>query len=187
MTKQVLSGIKRPTYTNNTTQNVRIIINYMESLSRYRVDSTRVSGIPNGTIVDSDDPRLGGRNLTSIYEITLNWAGVSVSNSNREPRSTFDSQPFGPFAIGKSLATYIIKSSSGGGGTTFIGGATDGTGAPLQEIAVGGGVALAVVSNNAYSSGGMTVLLPTEILLAPGQTFSAVCGKHNIIAIPENG
>ena len=31
------------------------------------------------------------------------------------------------------------------------------------------------------------VALPTEIILAPGQTFSAVCGAHNIVVIPENG
>jgi hypothetical protein len=29
--------------------------------------------------------------------------------------------------------------------------------------------------------------LPTEIMLANGQTFSASCGAYNIVVIPENG
>jgi len=144
MASQVLSGDSNPSYTNNTGQNVRVIINYMTS--RQTGSSTT-----NGT-------------LTTTQSIILNWAGLSASASNsatvvtnfsiRAP-SYFESGRPGPIIIGKSLATF----------------ATSGAG---------------VVSNGAISPE-PAVALPLEILLAPGQTFSAVCGIYNIVVIPENG
>jgi len=41
-------------------------------------------------------------------------------------------------------------------------------------------------SFNAYTNSGAGAT-PTEIMLAPGQTFSAVCGPYNIVVIPEAG
>jgi hypothetical protein len=32
-----------------------------------------------------------------------------------------------------------------------------------------------------------SVALPTELMLAAGQTFSATCGAYNIVVIPEAG
>jgi len=31
------------------------------------------------------------------------------------------------------------------------------------------------------------IALPTEIMLAPNQSFSAVCGPYNIVIIKEDG
>lgn len=77
MASQVLSGAANPTYTNNTGQNVRIILNILSNAS------------------------------------VVNWAGVSALSTT------------GP--------------------------------------------------------------LPAELMLAPNQTFSAVCGPYNIVAIKEDG
>ena len=77
MASQVISGTSNPTYTNNTGQNVRVILNF----------------VSNAT--------------------TVNWAGVSATSSS------------GP--------------------------------------------------------------LPSEVLLAPNQSFSAVCGPYNILVIKEDG
>jgi len=77
MASQVISGNSNPTYTNNTGQNVRVILNF---LSR---------------------------------PTTVSWAGVS-SNASSGP-------------------------------------------------------------------------LPSEVLLAPNQTFSAICGPYNILVIKEDG
>lgn len=127
MASTVLSGSSNPSYTNNTGQNVRIIINYMASAS-------------------------------SSGGITLNWAGVSQNASL--------------IAIGRNLAYFTASNS---------------TASSQFGYAVASG-------NNAYgnvslSGSGTTSVgaLPTEIMLAVGQTFSAACGAYNIVVIPENG
>ena len=109
MASQVLSGSSGVSYTNNTGQNVRIVINYMA----------------NGA---------GG--------IAISWAGVSASI------------PLGTSAIGRNLA--FQDSDGGSGNNGFFGFA-----------GIGG--------------------LPTELMLAPGQTFTASCGAYNIVVIPEAG
>jgi len=67
-------------------------------------------------------------------------------------------------------------------------------------------VALAIGRNLAFNSGTATsayttgnnavaaesneifqFAFPTEIMLAPGQSFSATCSTYNIVVIPENG
>jgi hypothetical protein len=103
MASQVLSGSSNVSYTNNTGQNVRIVINFMSTPS------------------------------------AINWAGVSVTIN-------------GLTAIGRNLAT------------------------------VG-----SISSNNSFSTSGTTAGAPTELMLAPGQTFSASCGPYNIVVIPEAG
>lgn len=123
MASQVLSGSRNPSYTNNTGQNVRIVINYMNS----------------------------------SQGITLNWAGVSAS----APNAT---------AIGRNLAFHV-----GAGSETPT---TTGT--------------LSIMANNMaiFESGAaqrVNEALPTEIMLAPNQSFSASCNVYNIVVIREDG
>jgi hypothetical protein len=113
MASQVFSGSGSFSYTNNTGQNVRIVINYM--------------GAPT----------------------SITWAGISVAASNT-------------LAIGRNLAF-----SNGIGGASF-----------------------ALSSNNGANTEGFestNFALPTELILAPGQTFSAACGAYNVVFIPEAG
>ena len=131
MASQVLSGSSNVSYTNNTGQNVRIVINYMAG-----VNTSTTSAV--------------------IYQlINMSWAGVSVS----APLT----------AIGRNLAFN-----------------NNGDGIPST------GSGYSIIANNAYASGnGNSVpvegALPTELMLAPGQTFSASCGVYNVVIIPEAG
>jgi hypothetical protein len=110
MASQVLSGSSNVSYTNNTGQNVRIVINYM-------------SGVTSG----------------GSTTLTVNWAGVSATG-------LFN-------AIGRNLATSGIISTA----------------------------------NNGLITSSSNSALPTELMLAPSQTFSAICGAYNIVVIPEAG
>jgi hypothetical protein len=122
MASQVLSGASNPSYTNNTGQNVRVVINYM-----------RGSDFSPG--VEPDRFGRFGRALIPS-NITINWAGVSVGGSSNDQT----------LAIGRNLSTSAGTNRTGNG-----------------------------------------LGLPTEIILAPGQAFSAVCQVYNIVVIPENG
>lgn len=109
MASQVLSGASNVGYTNNTGQNVRVIINYM-----------------SGT------------------NIAMSWAGIVVNSS-------------GLSAIGRNLAYTSATSTSANNSLTT-------------------------------ASTGTAAALPTEIMLAPTQTFSATgVSAYNIVIIPELG
>lgn len=109
MASQVLSGASNVGYTNNTGQNVRVIINYMS-----------------------------GTNLA------MSWAGIIVNSS-------------GLSAIGRNLAYTSATSASANNSLTT-------------------------------ASTGTAAALPTEIMLAPTQTFSATgVSAYNIVIIPELG
>ena len=178
MASQVLSGASNPSYTNNTGQNVRVVINYM-------------TGTPYtpGRLAPRD--RFGnafGQDVAPIPStLTLTWAGVSAGSSSSE----------GSITIGRNLAFGQLYRDTASGGTQqvqigelrpgqpgFDTNLTDQGRAIFQAVGVNNSVALAVVSNNAA---GFVSGLPTELLLAPGQSFSAVCGVYNIVVIPEAG
>jgi hypothetical protein len=168
MASQVLNGPSNPSYTNNTGQNVRIVINFMYSNS-------------------SDN-------------ITLNWAGLSVTEGNIE-------------AIGKHIACgnayygdyfqfpFGFWSWWRSGFTSFANaGLNPRSAIATQNLAIKmpdketdfvntrrGFYRWLAGSSNNISGFSISVALPLEIFLAPGQTFSAVCGSHNILVIKEDG
>ena len=135
MASQVLSGTGNVSYTNNTGQNVRVVINYMASRR----------------IFD------GNNNLTN-YIITISWAGVSATANYVK-------------AIGRNLAFNV-----GGSGSAIQ--ALAANNMAMEEAIPGTFSSPAEPINNA---------LPTEIMLAAGQTFSGTCESYNIVIIPENG
>lgn len=181
MASQVLSGASNPSYTNNTGQNVRVVINYMEGtpFTPARFGTRPFGGFGGGQqfLISNAVPAT----------LTINWAGVSVSNQSSN----------GNLAIGRNLAYSQLYRDTASGGTqsVFVGLQrtpsgdiafdSDGDANEIfQAVGVNNAVALTAVSNNAVGTG---IQLPTELMLAPGQTFSAVCGVHNIVVIPENG
>ena len=101
-----------------------------------------------------------GQTRTTTESITINWAGLSASASNSQS-TTFVGGRFGNFQTTGSSGPIVIGKSL----------ATYGSG---------------VTANGAFSPES-ALALPLEILLAPGEIFSAVCGVYNIIVIPENG
>lgn len=111
MASQVLSGTGNVSYTNNTGQNVRLVINYI--------------------------------GFTGSYSSSMSWTGGNVSI------------PAGVYAIGKNLAT---------------------------------------ISSGNNMQGTSPASAPTEIMLAPGETFAVMSNisvypvlSYNIVIIPENG
>ena len=181
MASQVLSGPSNPSYTNNTGQNVRIVINYMEGTPFVAAQFQTVQNFNLTTRQVQTAAAVPSR-------ITLTWAGVSVGSSWDQ----------GNISIGRNLAySQLFRDTQAGGTQTVeVGLARDAQGIPLgltdanrpvrlfEAVAVNTSVALAAVANNAN---GQVSGIPTELILAPGETFSAICGVHNIVAIPENG
>lgn len=149
MASQVLSGSNNVSYTNNTGQNVRIVINYMRAGAR---------------IVPSTDSRQPGS--LRIPYISLSWAGVSINADTS--------------AIGRNLAfTSIAKSDR----FSITGNNMHNSPKFYTANDVGGSVGN-IDLGELY---GGDSSLPTELMLAPNQTFSAVCGVYNIVVIPEAG
>ena len=122
MASQVFSGSGNFSYTNNTGQNVRIIINYCRFTS------------------------------SATYQSTMGWAG-----------NTIDLPVGSNITFGRNLAF------------------------SFQDSGVG-----RFNSNNMFGANGS---LPTEIMIAPGQTFSITANTvtpsaidvYNIVVIPEAG
>jgi hypothetical protein len=163
MASQILSGTSNPTYTNNTTQNVRVVINYMYS--------------------NSEDI------------ITINWAGQSVTEGNIE-------------AIGKNIACgsafygdyFTFRWPFFGWFSLFNRPSTPRSALSAQNVAiklpttqekfsrvVRGWFLWYRTGTTEVSGFSLSIALPLEIFLAPGQTFSAVCGPHNILVLKEDG
>jgi len=160
MASTVISGDSNPSYINNTGQNVRVVINYMVGT----------------TII----PARGTANPPRFFPIvpstiTINWAGVSATTS-----SEISSIVIGRNLAYSELVRDVVPAS------TAPGGGPGGIVSPVSPLLINT-LGLTISSNNAAGGGGRVGPLPTELILAPGQTFSAVCGVHNIVVIPENG
>lgn len=166
MASQVLSGSSNPTYTNNTGQNVRIVINFMAS--------------------------------TNSGEITMNWAGVSVTEGNIEAigrnlasgsgfYGDFGFSGFLPFGWWKKINQTFYPSSSLGTQNLSVRYPGASTTIDVDFGRRGWKRFFREGSSTEITSFSFAVAFPTEIFLAPGQTFSAICGVYNIVAIPEAG
>jgi hypothetical protein len=171
MASQVLSGASNPSYRNNTDQNVRIVINYMQGTA---------------PIAASGNPNTGSFRAAVPSVITLNWAGVSASSALNAKtlvigRNLAFSQIFRDTAMGgtQSVFTGVLRDDRGNLVITDRGLVNT-----FQAVGVNNSVSITAVGNN---SNGEDVALPTELIIAPGQTFSAICGIHNIVIIPELG
>ena len=149
MAATVLSGNGAVAYTNNTGQNVRVIINYFKGNHDYLC-------------------------ATKPFEYTIAWGNGAAAYY------TASNNQAGNFWFGKNIA--------------------------YQDIVQGNGLALAInnlVDTAVQSSGHFIQGLPTEVMLANGQTFSitavnnsalsgqaqsvTIDGSYNILVIPEGG
>ncbi len=166
MASQVLSGTSNPSYTNNTGQNVRIVINYMGS--------------------------------TTTGEITLNWAGVSKSEGNLEAigRNIASASGFYgdlgfsgflPWGWAKKITQTLYPTTSLGTQNLSV----RYPGASSSSIDVdfsrrGWKRFFRENSTTEITAFSFAIALPTEIFLSPNQSFSAICGAYNIVAMTEN-
>ncbi len=170
MASEVRSGTSNPSYTNNTGQNVRIVINYMKSL------------------LSSGSAR-----------ISLTWAGVTEQAYISAP-GVADYDPSGSstlpqvsFCIGRNIAniSHSLDSDSSmfasNAGLSVVRDATSGNTQYTQTgvYSINDPSIVEVSSESGSKRRVLSITLPTELMLADKQTFSAVCGAYNIVIIPE--
>lgn len=169
MASQVLSGANNASYTNNTGQNVRLVINYMGN-----VTSMTWAGVTTTTAATTI-----GRSIPNTIASATNTEGGS-STTSTGTTGTLQGQ-IDPTGLVRRTAAQIQQRNAAQRAGQSVGSAA---GAVIQ---------LAPTTSSTSFSASTTVLitesntLPTELMLANTQTFSAVCGAYNIVAIKEDG
>ena len=129
MASQVLNGSGNVSYTNNTGENVRIVINFMGSVDPSSSSSAFAISWGNGASANAESMTAFGKNIGF-------YVGM-VSNVREGVYNIINANGMIPFESG-----------------------------PTQHT---------------------TRAMPSEVMLAPGQTFSATCGAYNLVVIPEGG
>jgi len=186
MASIVKSGNNNVSYTNDTGVNVRVLINYMasctsmtwagvtieEGTSTVGKDTWTINGGFGGFTEDTKkfvpgEPVVGG----SIYKYKLEVGNdeilAKLDTSYSVPRALTITN------IG-NIASRIIGFFEYGSGFT-----AGGQGGPWAY-----GDAGIYYIPQTITPGGK---YPTEIILANGESFSAVCGAYNIVVIREDG
>jgi hypothetical protein len=153
--------------------------------------STVLSGASNPSYRNNTDQNVRivinymASNATN--DLSIGWAGVAIGG--RFPN---------PTVIGRNLAfsNIIERSATGGISQQFVTTRTA-TFFPNTDIinTTSSSQTLTPVAQNvdveisqtAQNMAGSIGTFPTELILAPGQIFSCICGVHNIVVIPENG
>lgn len=198
MASQVLSGAANVNYTNNTGQNVRLIINYMANVTSMTWAGVNVTA--ESTTIGKDIQNITGEfrgaELGPILETTpqsntstpTSGGGVQIREMivgkkqylyHRPGSGLLFPTPFrrfldvfnGPKAFGND--DQLNQPS----GTPFVLMAAR----ERSESDIGFNVFYVPLT---VSRGGK---FPVEIMLAPNQGYSAICGAFNIVAIKEDG
>jgi hypothetical protein len=160
MASQVLSGSSNPSYTNNTGQNVRILINYMANCTSMTWAGVTVTG--SSAVVSKDTMEILGEFKSAVRTTTR--PNVSEPNVTLTTGSVVASPP-APFNAGIFLSSEALVS--------------------LQtRTSVNSDIANLFYVPTAIRPGGT---FPTEVILANGQSYSAVCSAYNIVVIREDG
>lgn len=163
MSSQILNGSSDPSYTNNTGQNVRIVINFMYANTR---NSVTINW--GGNSVTEYNIEAFGKNIACASGFYGDYYGIGwpffswffgLFGSIRQARSSITTQNV---AIKLPTTQEIFNRTVKGWYLWFK---------SSREIA-------------GFS---MAIALPLEIFLSPGQTFSAICGAYNILVIKEDG
>ena len=157
MASQVLSGSSNPTYTNNTGQNVRLLMNYIANCTSMTWAGVTVTG--SSTV------------------------GKDVMTINGEIRAfTAPQNSFGDMGVdtNKAQAQFIPSA-------LFVDESIHMTETPMIGPNVNNDVISTANAHYiplSISPGGD---FPSELVLASGQAFSAVSGAFNIVVIKEDG
>lgn len=191
MASQVLSGAANASYTNNTGQNVRLIINYMS-----RVTSMTWAGVnvtASATTIGKDIQNITGELRQAVAGSTVETTRYTAgANSGAIERIVQNAE------ISSSKAVIDTDNFASGRPyrlpANFIGGtvvANPNTFRTTEEAGSGGDLFLRTVNYPNLFYVPLTVSrggdFPVELMLANGQAFSAVCGAFNAIVIREDG
>lgn len=210
MASQVLSGAVNASYTNNTGQNVRLIINYMSNVTSMTWAGVTVTA--SSTTIGKDI-----QNITGELRQAVKGSVLSTDNGGN---TLYDATVWAAEIAQKKASLGYYRYNSGGAGTEGFQPTptppryTAPTGFPssgADAIAQAAGdfqpeqatnsfyahedagindTGTQVVSPNLFyvpltiSRGGN---FPVELMLANGQAFSAVCGAFNAVIIKEDG
>lgn len=207
MASQVLSGAANASYTNNTGQNVRIIINYMANVTS--MSWAGVSVTASSTTIGKDIQNITGEFRSAVtgrlinsrivtegrqaeytYELKLgdkktSLTEVLVSGTTPTPKNANGtySNPLDSF---NATPTNLIPTqelnpiNDNVSFRPYIFGARGNS----TEFRVGQSGANIFYVPLTVSRGGS---FPVELMLAPNQSFSATCGAFNAIVIKEDG
>ena len=225
MASQVLSGASNASYTNNTGQNVRLIINYMQNVTsmtwagvNVTAESTTIGkdiqnitgefrGAETGKLLGTTQNPLRMGPVTYTYELKLsdkkiNLTEYVVKEDNKpvpppkNPNATYNNpleNTKQPAALIPTQENNTINSS----GLAPITLSTDNmnyrpyfydnrfSGFYNDNGPAGGnnGANIFYVPLTVSRGGNF----PVELMLAPTQSFSAVCGAFNAVVIKEDG
>lgn len=159
MASQVLSGTSNPSYTNNTGQNVRLLMNYIANCTSMTWAGVTVTG----------DSTVGKDVMTINGEIRSFEGGGSPATP-------------APLTVSSTEATGFFQSFPGAGSEIK----TQATRLTAAEYVGSDDVATANVHYIplTITPGGE---FPTELVLADGEAFSALSGAFNIVVIKEDG
>lgn len=260
MASQVLSGATNASYTNNTGQNVRLIINYMANVTSMSWAGVNVTG--DSTTIGKDIQNITGEfrqidnsdivgyiykteirtviptrtparpDISSSYQVTFSpnlnpniqaveaykvsrakptksapflWNSIIGTPSNTSTNNIFQdanndsSSPLNLMtSFNSSSSTFVagsdLKAISNPGKSTIESVGSDdpsdlfidrlSRGAFTADSNTGNGIPNIFYVPLTVSRGGN---FPVELMLAPNQQFSAVCGAFNAIVIKEDG
>ena len=164
MASQVLSGASNPSYTNNTGQNVRLLMNYIADCTSMTWAGVTVTG---NSSVGKDVMKINGE--IRAFTVESDFTGIGPLKVDSTFPITGNQDPSRPFT---DTNNYIVVRS------------------PRLEANTSPGYQEEGVAPNAHyipltiSPGGE---FPTELVLADGEAFSALSGAFNILAIKEDG
>lgn len=164
MASQVLNGNSNPSYTNNTGQNVRVVINYMYSDNGDQITINWGSASVTESGIEAIGKNIAcasgwyGDYFLVPWSYWGWWWRRSYQNSN--PRTALSTQN-----VAVKLPEREIDIPSWRRGWWWW---------PRED-------------RREYSGFSISIALPLEIFLKPNERFSAVCGAYNIVVIPEAG
>ena len=193
MASQILSGARNVSYTNDTGQNVRLVINHMSDVSQITwAGNTKI--ITGGRPYAKTLPRLATDSVLGIGVFNRGGAGSKIYiedgfgdvyiNTGTFVTIILRGNPNIPFTAGpvinssvKSFGGIKQRGDQAGGVQDF---------SPPVLIFDGGTES---VSRYLGEGGGADIRtsIPRTIFLSPGQSFSAICRSYNIVVIKEDG
>lgn len=191
MASQVLSGAANASYTNNTGQNVRLIINYMSNVTSMTWAGVNVTA--SATTIGKDIQNITGELRQavpgSIVESIRYTAGPSSGSIERIVHRA---------EISRFKA--VIDTNDNAGRpyrlpATFVGGLSVAITNTFNSVE-GSALFSPSAATNSISYPNLFYVpltvsrggdFPVELMLANGQAFSAVCGAFNAIVIREDG
>ena len=175
MASIVLSGARNPSYTNNTGQNVRLVLNHLSDVSQVTwAGNTKI--IDMGRPISKTRPAEPSSNILNVGLFDGGGGGFKlyiedgfeyrVVNTGTVVSLIYPGSPKTPFTAGPVI-NYSAKPLGAVGNINYD---------FATEVAIYGSNSSSKINS-----------IPRTIFLSPGQSFSAICRAYNIVVIKEDG